>query len=52
MTTDPLLESLAALAHEQWAGWMKYLFSALEADLQACQPQPAEPAPAPAEDMA
>jgi hypothetical protein len=23
---DDLREQLAALAHEQWAGWMKYMF--------------------------
>lgn len=25
--TTPLRESLAAQAHDSWAGWMKYLFS-------------------------
>lgn len=24
---DPREEEFAALAHEQWSGWMKYLFS-------------------------
>lgn len=24
---DELREQLAALAHEQWSGWMRYLFS-------------------------
>jgi hypothetical protein len=23
---DPIREALAALAHEQWSGWMRYLF--------------------------
>lgn len=26
MTDNDLREKLAALAHEQWSGWMKYLF--------------------------
>ena len=24
---DPQVEALAALAHEQWSGWMRYLFA-------------------------
>jgi hypothetical protein len=26
MTNDEIRERFAALAHEQWSGWMKYLF--------------------------
>lgn len=27
LKADPMREKLAALCHEQWSGWMKYLFS-------------------------
>lgn len=30
MKSDDLRECLAALAHEQWSGWMKHLFSKVE----------------------
>lgn len=30
--TEPLREQLAALAHEQWSGWMRYLYDKSDHD--------------------
>lgn len=37
-TSDELREDLASLCHEQWMGWMKYMFS-------KCEPQSSYPNP-------
>lgn len=39
---DPLREQLAELAHDQWSGWMQYLFSKAEINPDGTWTMPSE----------